>query len=136
MAWSPTRVSPEACSVLARHPTGLSPSPLPGGTANRGLVVRVGNTVRRPIAPCWPATHALLAHLRTVGFQGAPQVLAANAATEVLTYIDGRAAVPPLPEMVPAFVTVPPALKTMPTPALPVPAMVPELTTVPGPPTP
>ena len=95
MAWSPTRVSPEACSVLspgddppgtprsvlARHPTGFSPAPLPGGTANRGLVVRVGDTVRRPAAPCWPATHALLAHLSQAGFDGAPRVLAAGSAT-------------------------------------------------------
>ena len=84
--------------MLARHPTGLSPSPLPGGTANRGLVVRVGNTVRRPIAPCWPATHALLAHLSKVGFDGAPRVLTVGPATETLTYIDGQAAVPPLAE--------------------------------------
>ena len=97
MAWSPTRVWPEACSVLspgddppatprsvlARHPTGFSPAPLPGGTANRGLVVRVGDTVRRPTAPCWPATHALLAHLSRVGFDGAPRVLAAGPATEM-----------------------------------------------------
>ena len=33
------------------------------GTANRGLVIRVGDTVQRPTAPCWPATHALLAHM-------------------------------------------------------------------------
>ena len=79
-------------SVLARHATGLSPAPLPGGTANRGLVVRVGDTVRRPTAPCWPATHALLAHLSKVGFDGAPRVLAAGPATETLTYIDGQAA--------------------------------------------
>jgi hypothetical protein len=84
--------------VLARHPGGLSPRPLPGGTANRGLVVRVGDTVRRPTAPCWPATHALLAHLAQVGFDGAPQVLAADPTTETLTYIDGHAAVPPLAE--------------------------------------
>jgi Phosphotransferase enzyme family len=54
--------------------------------------------VRRPIAPCWPATHALLAHLAQVGFDGAPRVLAADSATETLTYIDGQAAVPPLAE--------------------------------------
>jgi hypothetical protein len=84
--------------VLARHPGGLSPRPLPGGTANRGLVVRVGDTVRRPTAPCWLATHALLAHLAKVGFDGAPRVLAADATIETLTYIDGQAAVPPLPE--------------------------------------
>jgi Phosphotransferase enzyme family len=74
-----------------------SGSLMPGGTANRGLVIRVGDTVLRPTAPCRPATHALLAHLSAVGFDGAPRVLAVNAATETLTYIDGQAAVPPLP---------------------------------------
>ncbi|HEY4853849.1 MAG TPA: phosphotransferase [Streptosporangiaceae bacterium] len=70
---------------------------MPGGTANRGLVIRVGDTVLRPAAPCRRATHALLAHLSAVGFDGAPRVLAVSAATEMLTYIDGHAAVPPLP---------------------------------------
>jgi hypothetical protein len=70
--------------------------PMPGGTANRGLVERVGSTVRRPIAPCWAATHALLGHLAAAGFDGAPRVLATDATTETLTYINGRAAVPPL----------------------------------------
>jgi Phosphotransferase enzyme family len=113
MAWSPMRVSPAPCS--ARLPGGaaadvqtlqangqlsggsVSGSLMPGGTANRGLVIRVGDTVLRPTAPCRPATHALLAHLSAVGFDGAPRFLAGNAATEMLTYIDGRAAVPPLP---------------------------------------
>ena len=72
--------------------------PLSGGTANRGLVIRVGDTVVRPTAPCWRATHALLAHLSDVGFDGAPRVLAAGPFTETLTYIDGQAAVPPLAE--------------------------------------
>ena len=53
---------------------------------------------RRPTAPCQPATHALLAHLAKVGFDGAPRVLAAGPLTETLTYIDGQAAVPPLAE--------------------------------------
>jgi len=70
--------------------------PLPGATANRGLVVRVGGTVLRPTAPCRRATHALLAHLAAVGFDGAPRVLAVGPTTEMLTYIDGQAAVPPL----------------------------------------
>jgi len=72
--------------------------PLGGGCANRGLVVRVGDTVVRPIAPCWRATHALLAHLSAAGFDGAPRVLAAGPINETLTYIDGQAAVPPLTE--------------------------------------
>jgi hypothetical protein len=72
--------------------------PLRGGTANRGRVVRVGDAVCRPVAPCWPATHALLGHLAAVGFEGAPRVLEVGPATEKLTYIEGRAAVSPFPE--------------------------------------
>jgi Phosphotransferase enzyme family len=124
MAWSPTRVSPEPCSLPSpgddppvtprtgglpapRYPPGppwaayslhgaISPRPLPGGVANPGLVIRVGDTVLRPTAPCWRATHALLGHLAAVGFDGAPRVLAAGPYAETLTYIDGQAAVPPL----------------------------------------
>jgi hypothetical protein len=96
MAWSPTRVLPERCSVPP-HRADRSHA-LPGGTANRGLVIRVGGAVLRPAAPCQPATHALLGHLAAVGFDGAPRVLAAGPGTETLTYIDGQAAVPPLAE--------------------------------------
>jgi Phosphotransferase enzyme family len=108
------RVSPAPCSAwLTSGPAGsslptlpaprplpdgpLPGAPLPGGTANRGLVIRVGDTVVRPTAPCWRATHALLGHLAAAGFDGAPRVLAVGPATETLTYIDGRAAVPPVP---------------------------------------
>jgi hypothetical protein len=70
--------------------------PLCGGTANRGRVVRVGDTVVRPTAPYWPATHALLRHLASAGFDGAPRVISSGPVTETLTYIAGRAAVPPL----------------------------------------
>jgi hypothetical protein len=121
MAWSRTQASPAACSAWpaaagipspsqqaplsqtvprAREGDGRPPEGLPlcGGTANRGRVVRVGGTVLRPTAPCRPATHALLGHLAAAGFDGAPRVLAAGPLTETLTYIDGRAAVPPLTE--------------------------------------
>jgi hypothetical protein len=54
--------------------------------------------VLRPLAPCWRATHALLDHLSAAGFDGAPRLLAADSATETLTYVEGSAAVPPLPE--------------------------------------
>jgi hypothetical protein len=107
MAWSRTQASPAASSRAARA-AGAATVParfaggdlLAGATANRGLVVRVGRAVHRPLAPCWPATHALLAHLAAAGFDGAPTVLAvsASAGTEVLTYIDGTAGVPPLTE--------------------------------------
>lgn len=96
MAWSPTRVSPERCS--APSPRADSSLALAGGTANRGLVIRVGDAVLRPAAPCRPATHALLDHLAAAGFDGAPRVLAAGPYTETLTYMDGQAAVPPLAE--------------------------------------
>ena len=110
MAWSPTQVSPEPCSAWpTAAPTALSPGSTPrtasqrahgcpAATANRGLVVRVGDTVVRPTAPCRRATHALLAHLAAVGFEGAPRVLAAGTATETLTYMDGQAAVRRWPE--------------------------------------
>lgn len=104
MAWSPTPASPALCSAskageLARAglETLQEDGPLSGGTANRGLVIRVGDTVQPPTAPCWPATQALLAHLSAVGVDGAPRGLAANVTTEVLTYIHGKAAVPSLP---------------------------------------
>ena len=71
-------------------------TPLTGGTANRGLVFRVGQTVRRPATPYRAATHALLAHLAAVGFDGAPRLLGADAATDTLSYIEGQAATAPL----------------------------------------
>jgi hypothetical protein len=99
----PARLTPVGLTAGAL-PAGALPAgalppgalPLCGGTANRGRVVRVGDTVRRPAAPGRPATHALLRHLAAAGFDGAPRVLAAGPVTEILTYIAGQAAVPPL----------------------------------------
>ncbi|GAA0391546.1 trifolitoxin immunity protein [Acrocarpospora corrugata] len=71
--------------------------PLTGGEVTEG-VVRVGLTVRRPLKPSTPAVHALLRHLESVGFDGAPRVLGVDGSgREILTYIDGTAAVRPLP---------------------------------------
>ena len=73
--------------------------PLPGGIANRGKVVRVGNTVRRPQRDTSPATHALLSHLERVGFDGAPRFLGVDSqGREVLTYIPGSPAISPYPD--------------------------------------
>lgn len=73
--------------------------PLLGGTANRGRVHRVGDTVRRPMRPTSAATHALLRHLEEVGFEGAPRVLGVDDdGREVLTYIPGDAVTVPLPD--------------------------------------
>jgi hypothetical protein len=75
---------------------------LPGGTANFGRVIRVGDTVHRPRGAYTPAVHALLRHLEGTGFTGAPRVLSADPATssetEVLGFIEGAAASEPLPE--------------------------------------
>jgi hypothetical protein len=72
---------------------------LTGGTANRGQVVRVGDTVRRPQRPTSPATHALLRHLAEVGFTGAPRFLGIDELDrEVLSYVPGTAITPPFPD--------------------------------------
>jgi hypothetical protein len=72
--------------------------PLFGGTANRGLVFRVGNTVRRPLRATSASTHALLRHLAGVGFAGAPRYLDIDdQGREVLSYIPGEAVTPPYP---------------------------------------
>ncbi len=72
--------------------------PLVGGTANRGQVVRIGDTVRRPMRPTSPATHALLRHLADVGFAGAPKFLGLDAqGREILSYVPGTAITPPYP---------------------------------------
>jgi hypothetical protein len=72
--------------------------PLHGGTANRGRVHRVGDTVRRPLRPTSPATHALLRYLEDVGFDGAPRVLGIDGAgREVLSYVPGDAVTAPAP---------------------------------------
>lgn len=71
---------------------------LSGGVANRGRVFRVGDTVRRPRAPHQRARHALLAHLDSVGFTGAPRVVTSDGPGEVLSWIHGSAGRTPLPE--------------------------------------
>src|SRR3954452_4237139 len=71
---------------------------LTGGITNRGLVHRVGDTVRRPQRPTSPATHALLRHLADVGFPGAPRFLGVDEeGREVLSYVPGTAVTPPYP---------------------------------------
>lgn len=78
------------------HSIGATPSsggieqPLEGGNVTPG-VVRVGDTVRRPIRPFTSAVHALLRHLELVGFEGAPRVLGIDEqGREVLSFIPGK----------------------------------------------
>jgi hypothetical protein len=72
-------------------------TPLAGGDVTVG-VVRVGDTVRRPVGPHSPLVHALLTHLESVGFEGAPRFLGIDGSgREVLSYIDGEVAGRPRP---------------------------------------
>jgi hypothetical protein len=71
---------------------------LPGGVANKGAVVRVGDTVRRPARPQSAATAALLGHLESVGFERTPRFLGFDdQGREVLSWIPGEAPLPPFP---------------------------------------
>jgi Phosphotransferase enzyme family len=71
--------------------------PLAGGDVTEG-VVRVGDTVRRPVGPHSPLVHALLAYLEMAGFEGAPRFLGIDGSgREVLSYIDGEVAGRPRP---------------------------------------
>jgi len=75
----------------------LAEIPLAGGDVTEG-VVRVGDTVRRPVGPHSQLVHALLAHLESVGFGGAPRFLGIDGSgREVLSYIDGEVAGRPRP---------------------------------------
>jgi Ser/Thr protein kinase RdoA (MazF antagonist) len=78
----------------------VSEIPLAGGDVNVGenVVVRVGDTVRRPVRPHTPAVHALLRHLESQGFSGAPKVLGIDGeGREIVTYVEGDAALAPVP---------------------------------------
>jgi hypothetical protein len=69
---------------------GLTEEPLLGGDVTEG-VVRVGDTVRRPVNPQSAAIHAYLYHLEQAGFLEAPRFLGVDGrGREVLTYIEGE----------------------------------------------
>ena len=91
---------PWATGSVATVPGAAQPEfTLPGGTANHGLVVRVGDTVRRPLRENSPATHALLLHLAERGFDGAPRLLGIDERDrEVLSYLPGVAPIEPRPQ--------------------------------------
>jgi Ser/Thr protein kinase RdoA (MazF antagonist) len=61
------------------------------------VVVRVGDTVRRPVGPWTPAVHALLRHLHANGFRQAPEPLGLDdQGREIITLLPGRVATYPL----------------------------------------
>ncbi|WP_460066576.1 phosphotransferase [Streptomyces sp. YKOK-I1] len=70
------------------------------GASDQGSVTtvrRVGDTIRRPVREWTPAVHALLRHLETVGFRGAPRALGLDGQEEVLSLLHGEPAFKPWP---------------------------------------
>jgi hypothetical protein len=71
---------------------------LPAGGANRGAVVRVGSTVRRPSRPNSTSVQRLLTHLESVGFPGVPRPLGFDdEGRELLTWVEGEVPHRPAP---------------------------------------
>lgn len=86
---------------MSSSPADRAEVPLSGGLTNAGRVSRIGATVRRPWRATSPATHALLAHLERVGFDGAPRSLGSDErGREVVSFIEGDVPVEPLPAWV------------------------------------
>jgi hypothetical protein len=60
--------------------------------------------VRRSTGPWTPAVHALLRHLKTTSFDGAPRVLGIDAQRrEVLTYVPGHVPRAASPDLIPGI---------------------------------
>jgi Phosphotransferase enzyme family len=71
--------------------------PLTGGSETQGIV-RIGDTVRRPLRPFSLTVQAYLAHLRDAGFTGAPLPLGVDEqGREVLSFVPGEVPSWPLP---------------------------------------
>lgn len=63
-------------------------------------VIRIGNTIHRPVNRWTPAVHALLSHLERVGFSGVPRVIGFDELRrEVLSLIPGEVALRPWPDV-------------------------------------
>jgi hypothetical protein len=88
----PWRLYPETAAAVE--------VPLLGGDVSVG-VVRVGDTVRRPLGPNSAVIHAVLEHLEHVGFAGAPRYLGVDGQDrEVLSFVDGEVAGRPRPSWI------------------------------------
>jgi hypothetical protein len=71
---------------------------LQGGNVSGG-VVRIGETLHRPMGPWSLGVHALLRHLEVQGFDGAPRFLGIDQqGREILTFIAGEIGHYPLPD--------------------------------------
>ena len=71
--------------------------PLTGGSESQGIV-RIGDTVRRPLRPFSLTVQAYLAHLRDAGFTAAPLPLGVDEqGREVLSFVPGQVHRHPVP---------------------------------------
>ena len=76
-------------------------TPLPGGMGSGDAVVRIGDTVRRPVRAQTTAVAAYLRHLESAGFRGAPRHLGYDGdGREVVEFIEGDVGLPPFPAWV------------------------------------
>lgn len=74
--------------------------PLLGGDVTEGLV-RVGDTVRRPVSDASPRVRRVLDFLQSAGFQGAPRFLGIDGiGRDTLSFVPGDAAGRPWPRRV------------------------------------
>ncbi|MDQ0259173.1 hypothetical protein J2W20_001061 [Sinomonas atrocyanea] len=97
MTTSTTSTTATSTPSTSTTTTSTEEIPLAGGDVTEGIV-RVADTVRRPLGPHSPLVHAVLAHLQGVGFDGAPRFLGLDAqGREVLTFIEGEVAGRPHP---------------------------------------
>jgi hypothetical protein len=65
------------------------------------MVVRVGNTVRRPQRPHTASVNAFLGHLADHGFDAAPRPLGTDAVgRDILSWLDGDVGIPPFPDWI------------------------------------
>jgi Ser/Thr protein kinase RdoA (MazF antagonist) len=76
----------------------MAEEPLPGGMGNRGEVLRLGETVHRPVGDHSPATSPLLEHLAAEGFPAPVPTGPDDEGKETFEWIEGDVPVPPYPE--------------------------------------
>lgn len=75
--------------MTARHTVGAVPEHVLQNTPHR-QVVRIGDTVRRPLTPWSASVHQLLLHLEAVGYPYSPRFLGIDQQQrEVLSFIPG-----------------------------------------------
>ena len=89
------RAIPGSCGHVV---TDADEEPLTGGFSN--VVTRRGDTIRRNVGPWTVAVHTLLRHLRSAGFDLAPEPFGIDEhGREILGFIEGQVAWWPWPEV-------------------------------------